>query len=63
MAACSKPADLSFLIVLVKEKKNEMIALEKKNRKLMNFFRCLQDSVNMYAWFQIPTGDKEAYDA
>lgn len=63
MASCSKPADLSFLITIVKEKKNEMIALEKKNRKLMNHFRCLQDSVNLYAWFQIPTGDKEAYEA
>lgn len=23
----------------------------------------MQDSVNMYVWFQIPTGDKEVYDA
>ena len=29
----------------------------------MNQIRCLEDSLNMFAWFMIPTDDTEAYMA
>lgn len=40
-----------------------MIALEKKNRKFMNHIRCVEDSLNLFAWFMIPTEDTESYMA
>jgi len=41
--------------------KKDMIALEKKNRQYMNHIRCVEDSLNLFAWFQIPNDDKEVY--
>lgn len=40
-----------------------MIALEKKNRKFMNQIRCVEDSINIFAWFMIPTDDTEQFMA
>ena len=51
------------MVKIVGAKKNEMVALEKKNRAFMNYFRCMQDSVNLFAWFMIPNEDTEAFHA
>ena len=61
MAICSKPADVQFMTQIARDKKKDMIALEKKNRKFMNHIRCVEDSLNLFAWFMIPNDDKEAY--
>jgi hypothetical protein len=62
MAACKKPEEnLGFMVAIAVNKKKDMIALEKKNRKYMNHIRCVEDSLNLFAWFQIPNEDKETY--
>lgn len=62
MAACKKPEEnLGFMVAIAVNKKKDMIALEKKNRKYMNHIRCVEDSLNLFAWFQIPNEEKEAY--
>ena len=63
MVTCKKPDDLQFLVAIAKDKKNKMIALEKKNRKFMNHMRVIEDSVNLFAWFMIPNDDMEAFMA
>ena len=63
MASCSKPENPSFMVNIAKDKKNKMIALEKKNRPFMNHMRCIEDSLNLFAWFLIPNEDKDAYQA
>lgn len=52
---------MQFMVNIAKDKKNAMIALEKKNRKFMNHIRCVEDSLNLFAWFMIPTEDKDVY--
>lgn len=61
MASCSKPESVGFMLDIAKNKKKELIALEKKNRKFMNHIRCVEDSINLFAWYQIPNEDKEQY--
>lgn len=63
MASCKKPTDFGFMVELAKTNKNKMIALEKKNRMFMNHIRCIQDSVNLFAWFMIPNEETEAFMA
>lgn len=63
MAACTKPENMQFMTDIAREKKNKMIALEKKNRPFMNHMRCMEDSVNLFAWFMIPNEDKDAFMA
>ena len=50
-------------MAIAKDKKNKMIALEKKNRKFMNHMRVLEDSVNLFAWLMIPNEEIEAFMA
>lgn len=63
MASCKKPDNMQFMCNIAKEKKNKMIALEKKNRKFMNHIRCVEDSLNLFAWFMIPNEEQEAFMA
>lgn len=46
------------MVNIAKDKKNKVIALERKNRPFMTHMRCIEDSVNIFAWFMIP--DEEA---
>jgi len=61
MAKCGKPADVQFMMAIVKEKKNKMIAIERKHRPFVTHFRTLQDSVNVFAWFAIPDEEPDTY--
>lgn len=61
MASCKKPENVGFMVAIAGNKKKEMIALEKKNRKYMNHIRVVEDSVNLFAWFQIPNENKDEY--
>ena len=63
MANCKKPDNVKFMVNIATDKKKDMIALERKNRKYMNHIRCIEDSLNMFAWFQIPTEEKDAFMA
>lgn len=51
------------MVNIAKDKKNKMIALEKKNRQFMNHMRCIEDALNLFAWFLIPNEDKDAFFA
>lgn len=51
------------MVQIAKDKKNQMVALEKKNRKFMSQIRCVEDSLNLFAWFMIPGEEKDAYMA
>jgi hypothetical protein len=52
LVSCSKPSDgAQYMINIAKENKKKIIALEKKDRKFMNHFRCIEDSVNIFAWY------------
>lgn len=61
MAKCGKPADVQFMVNIAKEKKNKMIALERKHRPFVTHFRTMQDSVNVFAWFMISDEEPDVY--
>lgn len=63
MASCSKPENPQFMVNIAKDKKNKMMAIEKKHRQFMNHIRCIEDSLNLFAWFLIPNEDKDAFYA
>ena len=63
MATCKKPDNVKFMVNIATDKKKDMIALERKNRKHMNHIRCIEDSLNLFAWFMIPTEEKDAFMA
>lgn len=63
MATSKKPENMQFMSAIAGVKKKEMIALERKHRKYMNHMRCVEDSLNLFAWFMIPTEEKEVYFA
>lgn len=61
MAKCKKPEDMQFMVNIAKEKKNKMIAVERKHRPFVTHFRCMQDSVNVFAWFMIPDEEPDVF--
>jgi len=61
MAKCGKPADVQFMVNIAKEKKNKMIAIERKYRPFVTHFRTMQDSVNIFAWFMINDEEPDVF--
>jgi len=49
------------MVNIAKEKKNKMIAIERKHRPFVTHFRCMQDSVNVFAWFMIPDEEPDTF--
>ena len=51
MDACSKPADMNFMVQIAKDNKQLMVKLGKPGRAVGTHLRCLEDSVNIFVWF------------
>ena len=53
MAACKKPEDDKFMVQIARDNKAKMMKLERPGRKVMTHLRCLEDSINIFAWFML----------
>mmetsp|Transcript_2654 Transcript_2654/g.4451 ORF Transcript_2654/g.4451 Transcript_2654/m.4451 type:complete len:109 (+) Transcript_2654:357-683(+) len=59
MEACEKPANTQCFLEIPKSNKTKMTQLERPGRKVMTHLRCLEDGVNIFAWFMCSENQAE----
>lgn len=59
LAECQQPASSAFMVAMPQEKKKALFALGKPGRAVGTHLRVLEDSVNIFCWFQCGLDKKE----
>ena len=61
MANCSQPADIKFMIEKAQDSKKAWVKMGIKGRAAGTHLRVLEDSINIFAWYQCPSNDADQF--